>query len=361
MAHPDRGVREIIVHTGQHYDEEMSAIFLRELGCPPIAHNLGVRADGHGAMTGRMLERIEVVLRDERPNAVLVYGDTNSTLAGALAAVKLGIPVAHVEAGMRSYDATMPEEVNRILTDRVTHWFFCSTRGAQETIVRELRAQRRFGCTPPVVAFVGDVMVDALRMFGSIGTPSPTVTALRALVGPRFYLATVHRAENTDDPHRLRGIVTALRIIARQTPVVLPLHPRTRDRLHRFGIATDGIHTIAPVGYMDMCALLHASTVVLTDSGGLQKEAYGMERPCITLRETTEWTELIDRGVNILVGSEPDRILAAELRARTQVVHWDPLVYGDGHAGERIVELLTAVDALPSGAVRGALQLTAIP
>ncbi|MDO8598877.1 MAG: UDP-N-acetylglucosamine 2-epimerase (non-hydrolyzing) [bacterium] len=360
-AHPDHGVREIIVHTGQHYDEEMSAIFLRELNCPPMTYDLGVRAEGHGAMTGRMLERIEGILRAEIPDAVLVYGDTNSTLAGALAAVKLGIPVAHVEAGMRSYDQGMPEEVNRIMTDRISHWFFCSTSGAYETIWEELRMQQRLGRAPsPVVALVGDVMVDALRIFGSTVPPSSAVTSLLATVGRRFYLTTVHRAENTDDPRRLRDVVTALQTIARETPVMFPLHPRTRGRLETFGISTEGLHVIAPVGYVDMCALLRASAAVFTDSGGLQKEAYCMERPCVTLREVTEWNELVNCGANILAGTSPDRILAAEQRIRTQIVRCDPVVYGDGRAGERIVELLTAYDASPSAMVASGARKCAV-
>lgn len=290
-------------------------------------------------MTGRMLEGLERVLVAEAPDAVLVYGDTNSTLAGALAAAKLGLPIAHVEAGLRSFDRRMPEEINRVLTDHVATWLLCPTAAAVENLRRE-------GVPDARIHRVGDVMLDAALHYGA----RPDVTACAAEIGRRhprgFYLATVHRAENTDDGARLREIVTALTRVSAAAPVVLPLHPRTRGALERFGIATEALEVIEPVSYLGMLALLMGCRAVLTDSGGLQREAHFLGRPSVSVRETTEWPELIEAGATRLAGADAGRIVAA---LHAIEAGWPPPaagtpLHGRGDAAARIAGLL--VEAL---------------
>ena len=322
-------ISEVIVHTGQHYDANMSDIFFDELAIPRPDHHLGIGGGTHGAMTGRQLEAIEAVLLDEKPDWVLVYGDTNSTLAGALAAVKLHIPVAHVEAGLRSFNRRMPEEINRILTDHAAAKLMAPT----ETAMRNLRAE---GVPEERLELVGDVMFDA-SLFYRDRARQPDWFAGLDVTGGGFVLATVHRAENTDDPVRLRGILDGLAASGR--PVILPLHPRTRARLAEHGIVLPShLHVVEPVGYLEMVWLEAACAAVATDSGGVQKEAYFFGKPCITLRDETEWVELVETGWNRLAGADPDKI--AEAMAAAAIPASGGSLYGDGDAATRVVEAL---------------------
>jgi UDP-N-acetylglucosamine 2-epimerase len=326
--------REVLVHTGQHYDASMSDVFFAELGIPEPDANLGIGSGSHGQQTGRMLMAIEEVLLNEQPDWVLVYGDTNSTLAGALAAVKLGVPVAHVEAGLRSFNRAMPEEHNRVLTDHCADLLFCPTQTAVDLLAAE-------GLTSGV-HLVGDVMVDALRQHAELARQRSDVLVRLGLAPHDYLLATVHRPYNTDVPDNLRSIFAAFGDITRQTgrPVVLPLHPRTRRQLADLSLTPPaGVRLLDPVGYLDMLALEQAAALILTDSGGIQKEAYAFAVPCITLRPETEWVETVQAGWNMVVGA--DR--AAIVRAATQ--RWwpdgpPPPVFGDGHAAGRIVDTL---------------------
>jgi len=332
-------IDEVIVHTGQHYDENMSNVFFAELGTPHPKHNLGVGSASHGAMTGKMLIALEEVLLQEAPDWVLIYGDTNSTLAGALAAAKLHIPVCHVEAGLRSFDKRMPEELNRIVADHVSRLLACPTKHAVENLRKEGIVRG--------VHHVGDVMYDAALVFGRIAESTSKVLATSRLQSKSFYLATVHRAENTDVPRRLEGILAALAELAREAcPVVLPLHPRTRACVKRYGYerllaANPAILAIEPVSFLDMILLEKHAKLVLTDSGGVQKEAYFHGVPCITLRDETEWVETLAAGWNRLAGAIPSQILQAVAESGPGA---DIAEYGDGNASGKIVELLLAGD-----------------
>jgi UDP-N-acetylglucosamine 2-epimerase len=292
-----RGAREELVHTGQHYDHGMSAVFFEELGIPEPSRNLGVGSGTHAAQTGDMMVGIERLLLDDRPDAVLVYGDTNSTLAGALAAAKLHVPVAHVEAGLRSFNRTMPEEINRILADHVSDLLFCPT----ETAVSNLAAE---GLTGGVVR-TGDVMLDATRHFADRAADRAPLSGLTGHGAGEYAVATIHRAGNVDDPAVLRSILDGLGRTG--LPVILPLHPRTAGRLEGMRIP-ENVEIRDPVGYLAMLTLVRHARCVLTDSGGLQKEALWLSVPCITLRDETEWVETLQGGWNRLVGADPDRI-----------------------------------------------------
>ena len=287
-------IEEVIVHTGQHYDANMSEVFFKEMSIPQPKYNLHLGGGTHGAMTGRMLEKLEEVMLSEKPDVVLVYGDTDSTLAGSVAASKLHIPVAHVEAGLRSFNMNMPEEINRVLTDRVAKWLFCPT----ETAMDNLRAEgyEKLGVN---MLCIGDVMYDAALFYRAQGKASDQIKELTKDV---YYMATVHRAENTDDPVRIKGIFEALETIAEKTKVVLPLHPRTRRVLDKLGLKPQYITCIEPVGYFDMLHLQGNCLAVFTDSGGVQKEAFFAQKPCVTLRDETEWVELVKNGYNTLWG-----------------------------------------------------------
>lgn len=333
----DAGFEEVLVHTGQHFDPAMSAVFFEELAVPPPRYNLGIHSLSHGAMTGRMLEGLEAVIVGERPAAVLVYGDTNSTLAGALAARKLHVAVAHVEAGLRSGNLRMPEEVNRALTDRVSDLLCCPTRRAVENLHAE-----GFASLPCRVVLTGDVMHDTALHYARLSDARSAVLDRLALRGRDYALATLHRAENTDDPARLAAITRALGEVARELPVVLPLHPRTAAVLGGRALG-DGVRAIDPLGYLDMVALVRGARVVLTDSGGLQKEAFFFGRPCVTLRDETEWVELIDGGYNRLAGADSDRIVGAFREARESAPDWSVDLYGGGRAAPRVVAALRAL------------------
>jgi UDP-N-acetylglucosamine 2-epimerase len=323
--------QEILVHTGQHYDYGMSDVFFAELALPAPDYHLGIGSGPHGAQTGAMLAAVEDVLQKESPDTVIVYGDTNSTLAGALAAAKLHIPVAHVEAGLRSFNRRMPEETNRILVDHLSAWLFAPSEPSRVQLARE---GIRDG-----VHVVGDIMADAVRLHGERAAHVPTLERLGLRPGA-YYLATVHRAENTDEPAVLRGLLEALGALDR--PVMLPIHPRTEKRVAELGIGLPtNVRAVPPQGYLDMLALQRSAACILTDSGGMQKEAYYLEVPCVTLRNETEWTETVATGWNALAGTEPGRILAAVARrARPGTPH--PELYGDGMTARRIVEVLAA-------------------
>jgi UDP-GlcNAc3NAcA epimerase len=316
------GLAEIIVHTGQHFDPEMSAVFLRELEMPPPAYELGIHGGGHGDMTGRMLAALERVMQAERPDLVLIYGDTNSTLAGALAAAKLHLPIAHVEAGLRSFNRHMPEEINRVVADHLSDLLLAPTRTAVDNLACE-------GITDGVHR-VGDVMYDVTLFAAAAARQKSTILARLGLADKAYALATVHRAENTDDAAALAAVLRFLREEARRMTVVLPLHPRTREAALRAGEDFKGLRVVAPVGFLDMHRLLEGAALVMTDSGGLQKEAYFHRVPCITLRRETEWVETVEAGWNRLWHGP-------EYADRRDIDD-----YGDGHAAEKIVGLLAA-------------------
>jgi UDP-GlcNAc3NAcA epimerase len=333
------GALEVLVHTGQHYDDNMSDVFFQELEIPRPRYHLGVGSGPHGAQTGKMLEAVERVLLDEKPGAVLVYGDTNSTLAGALAAAKLHIPVAHVEAGLRSFNRRMPEEVNRVLTDHLSAWLFAPTEAAVDNLAREgIPADRTY--------LVGDVMYDAALYYGARARED--CLGRLGLRPGEYVLTTVHRAENTDAPERLRGLFEGLSAVAEDVPVVLPLHPRTRAVLQRERLLEAcgrRLRLCEPVGYLEMVALEKHARLIATDSGGVQKEAFFYRVPCVTLREETEWVELVRLGWNRLV---PPRDAEAVRRGVLAALAGGPGVpppawlYGGGRAAERIAELLQA-------------------
>ena len=317
---------EVLVHTGQHYDAGMSDIFFEELNIPKPDYHLGVGSGSHAEQTGAMLVRIEEVLRREDPEIVLVYGDTNSTLAGALAAAKLHIPVAHVEAGLRSFDRAMPEEVNRVLTDHISSLLFCPTATAVENLDRE---GIRDG-----VHITGDVMVDALEFNRVLATERSAVLDRLGLTPGSYLVLTIHRASNTDDPVVLGAILEA--VGEADLPVVFPIHPRTRHAIDANGIEVPvNILAVEPLGYLDMLRLLESAHRLLTDSGGMQKEAYVLGVPCVTLRDTTEWVETVESGWNVLAGMDRGSIL--EGIRRPLPIGPRPPVYGDGRASEAIV------------------------
>jgi UDP-GlcNAc3NAcA epimerase len=325
-------IREVIVHTGQHFDHNMSQVFFDEMQIPQPHYPLEINSLNHGAMTGRMLEKIEAILLEEKPDYVLVYGDTNSTLAGALAAVKLHIPVIHVEAGLRSFEMKMPEEVNRILTDRVSKLLFCPTQQAVANLEQE--GFRSMNCS---IIRSGDVMFDAVKFYeGKIQTHS-TILQNQKLEEKPFVLVTLHRAENTNDPERLRSICRALNEIHKDATVVLPLHPRTKAYLVQHSITLNA-RVIDPLGYFDMLALLKNCRLVITDSGGLQKEAYFFNKFCITLRDQTEWVELVQAGANVLAGADYEKILEAFRENFNKQITVQEGLYGDGHAATFIVK-----------------------
>ncbi|MBA6296946.1 non-hydrolyzing UDP-N-acetylglucosamine 2-epimerase [Colwellia sp. MB02u-9] len=331
-ANPLNSIEELIVHTGQHYDANMSDVFFTEMEIPKPAYTLGVGGGGHGAMTGRQLEKIEEVLLKEKPDYVLVYGDTNSTLAGALAAAKLHIPVVHVEAGLRSFNMKMPEEINRILTDQISDVLFCPT----ETAINNLKNEG-FESKTCQIFNVGDVMYDAAMYYSPKSKKPNSVN-----VDNNFALVTIHRADNTDNVERLTNIVKALNEIHLQTPVVCPIHPRTRKMMAELSIVPN-FEMIEPVGYFEMIWLLKNCALVITDSGGLQKEAYFFKKPCITMRDQTEWVELIEAGVNQLVGASQSLIVEKSVEVKKLIrdnSSFNKEIYGTGNAANNIIELL---------------------
>jgi|TARA_Y100000294_G_scaffold126546_1_gene118019 UDP-GlcNAc3NAcA epimerase len=305
--------------------------------------NLGVKEQTHGSMTARMLEKVEGVLVREKPDLVIVYGDTNSTLSGALAAAKLNISVAHVEAGLRSYNLKMPEEINRVITDRLTTWLFCPNNIAMRNLYREgigVTNDTSKNNMKQEVLNVGDVMYDAWLLFSGQSNSGSNIRNLTASFRNGFYLATIHRSENTDDRDRLVSIIKAIDEIACRVPVIFPIHPRTKKAMDALGLRTTHIRFIDPTGYFDIINILKACSGVLTDSGGLQKEAYFAKKPCMTLRDETEWMELVENGFNVLTGADKNLILSAEKDIREKHINWIENLYGDGHAGDKIVQAL---------------------
>ena len=331
-------VEEVLVHTGQHFDANMSEVFFEELGMTAPAHTLGIHGGGHGAMTGRMMAEVERVLLAEQPAAVMVYGDTNSTLAGALAAVKLHIPVAHVEAGLRSFNMEMPEEVNRILTDRISRWLFTPTEVAHANLRRE-------GMPAGQIVPVGDVMYDVALHHGKRIAARGSVLDSLDLKPGGYVLATVHRAENTDHMERLEAIVDAFEIVALRLPVVWPLHPRTRGVLEREGKPkrpSPNLRLIDPVGYLDMVQLEKHAAIIATDSGGVQKEAFFHQVPCVTLRDETEWVELVESGWNRLAPPLSAEAVSSAVLGAIGTRGADVKPYGLGDAAQRIAQRLCA-------------------
>lgn len=353
--HIRKSHREVLVHTGQHYDDNMSAVFFEELQIPRPDYSLGVGSGGHGEQTGKMLQKLEEVLRTEQPHWVMVYGDTNSTLAGSLAAAKMHIPVLHIEAGLRSHNRRMPEEINRVMTDHLSTVLACPTKTAVDNLGREgfshvygggglmplnggaLWGEKAPAAEDPLVVNIGDVMYDALLHY-------------KALAGsqkepPRdepYILATVHRAENTDDAGNLKGILTGLAQL--QYPVILPLHPRTRGKIREYGLEgllspAGRVQAVAPVGYLDMLQLTGGAQLVVTDSGGLQKEAFLLDVPCITLRDETEWVETVQAGWNVLAGLGGQRLL--DVQDFWPSKEGKPAPYGDGRASWRLTEIFS--------------------
>jgi UDP-N-acetylglucosamine 2-epimerase len=309
FAAPGVGIEEVVVHTGQHYDPQMSAVFFEQLRLEIPKYNLEVGSGSHGEQTSEILRKTERVILDEQPDAVMVYGDTNSTLAGALAAAKLNVPVAHVEAGLRSFNRRMPEEINRVITDHVSRWLFAPTQTAVENLRRE-------GIQDGVY-HVGDVMFEAVLDHSELASASSRILETLNLQPKQYVLVTVHRAENTDDPKRLRGIVDALRRLGERETIIWPVHPRTRKALSGVNGSLRNVMLTEPAGYFDMLVLERNSRLVLTDSGGVQKEACWLQVPCVTLRDETEWVETVAAGWNQLAGADPDRILTAVRRAET--------------------------------------------
>lgn len=337
-------VQEVLVHTGQHYDTSMSNVFFEELEIPKPDYHLGIGSGTHGSQTGKMLEAIETVLQKEQPHWLLVYGDTNSTLAGALAAVKMHIPVAHVEAGLRSFNRQMPEEINRILTDHSSELLFAPT----ETAIQNLRNEGIDDSRK--VHFVGDVMYDAALYYGVKADTDSQILAALELLPESYILATIHRAENTDDSLRLHSIFQGLIQIAKEIPVVLPLHPRTRKSLEKQGLLSavlGSLQIIEPVGYLDMVMLEKNAGLILTDSGGVQKEAFFYKVPCITLRDETEWVELVELRFNTLIRptntekivTECQSVLANRKRNNINKDSY-PSPYGNGEASQKVVNCL---------------------
>jgi UDP-GlcNAc3NAcA epimerase len=321
---------EVLVHTGQHYDYGMSDVFFEELGMLAPDHHLGVGSGSHAAQTGALLRSLEEVMKQEAPDAVIVFGDTNSTLAGALAAAKLNIPVAHVEAGLRSFNRRMPEEINRVVADRLSTWLFVPSEASR----RQLQAE---GLSEGVYN-VGDIMYDAVLQHSGHASSHSTLPHSAGLSPSSYYVCTVHRAENTEGPNALRSILTALGKAG--APVVMPVHPRTRKLLsaHTLEVPAN-VRLIEPLGYFDMLQLVRHSLCVLTDSGGLQKEAYYLGVPCVTLREETEWTETLLLGWNRLAGVDPERIVGAIEEFRSRPSH-RPELYGDGRTAGRIAYIM---------------------
>mgnify|MGYP005989780931 CR=1 FL=1 len=329
-------IEEVIVHTGQHYDVNMSAVFFSDMEIPEPTYNLDINGMSHGAMTGQMLEKIEEILLIEKPDVVVVYGDTNSTIAGALAAKKMHIKVVHVEAGLRSFNMQMPEEINRILTDRISDLLCCPT----DTAINNLQAEG-FNNLSFKIEKSGDIMKDAVEFYSKTSMQKSSIINDLELKSNQFVLATIHRQENTDDVHKLKSIFSALDEIHKEKRVVLPLHPRTKKKLNEVGVQTN-IILIDPVGYFDMLELLKNCSLVITDSGGLQKEAFFNKKHCIIAREETEWVELVENGFAKIVGSDRMKTLAVFNEFKNSTLDFNVELYGN-NVGEKIYQSIKKV------------------
>jgi UDP-GlcNAc3NAcA epimerase len=324
-------IEEVIVHTGQHFDKNMSAIFFDEMNISTPKYNLSINNLSHGAMTGQMLEKIEQILMDEKPSAVVVYGDTNSTFAGALAAKKLQIKVIHIEAGLRSFNLKMPEEINRILTDRIADVLSCPT----ETAVKNLQNEG-FDTLPILIEKHGDIMKDAVEFYSAISAEKSLIIKELNLEKDAFVLATIHRQENTENIEHLINIFKGLEEIHQQKQVILPIHPRTKKILAQYHLQPK-ITFIDPVGYFDMLELLKNCAMVITDSGGLQKEAFFNKKHCIIAREETEWTELVENGFAEIIGSNPQKMMSAYYKFKNSETNFNLNLYGE-NVGEKIYQ-----------------------
>lgn len=333
-------VSEVIVHTGQHFDSNMSKIFFDEMDIPKPAYNLEIHSLSHGAMTGRMIEQIEKIIQKEIPDLVLVYGDTNSTLAGALAAQKLHIPIAHIEAGLRSFNLEMPEEANRILTDRISSYLFCPTDKAIENL--KMEGFEKYPCS---IIKSGDVMQDAALFYESTSDQKSTIIQDLKLNESKFILCTLHRQENTDDRIRVLSIIDAYNELSKEYKIVLPIHPRTQKILKELSIKLK-FDVINPVGYFDMIQLIKNSEFIITDSGGLQKEAFFFKKYCITTRDETEWVELVENGFNVVVGANKERIIYESKEIKNKSGNFNLDLYGKGKASENIVKALLETNTL---------------
>lgn len=325
-------IEEIIVHTGQHYDDNMSTVFFEQLNLPKPDYYLGVGSGSHGKQTAKMLEELEKVMLSVKPDVVLVYGDTNSTLAGSLAASKLHIPIAHVESGLRSFNKKMPEEINRLVTDHLSNWLFCPSLAATENVKREGIVNG--------VHLTGDIMYDSVLYYKPHALKQSTILNDLSLKKGTYFLSTVHRAENTDDPERLKSILEAFQQL--KMDVVLPLHPRTKSKINQFKltdlISASHIKVVDPLNYFDMLTIASQAGAILTDSGGLQKEAYMLKVPCVTLRDETEWIETLRSGWNHLVGADTKQIV--DTANAIQIPQEYPPLFGDGKTSEKINEIL---------------------
>ncbi|MEJ2595260.1 MAG: UDP-N-acetylglucosamine 2-epimerase (non-hydrolyzing) [bacterium] len=345
-------ILEVIVHTGQHYDEKMSQIFIDQLGLPAPDYNLNIGSASHGRQTGRMIESIEEVLQEENPDYVVIYGDTNSTLAGSVAASKLHIPVVHIEAGLRSFNKSMPEEINRIVCDHLSTLLFSPTQTGYDNLIREgfsINQDRPFTPDNPGIYHCGDVMYDNSIFFKEMAGKQSQILEEQGLTRAPFILGTIHRDNNTDQPGRLKAIFSSLAYISdkHDIPVVLPLHPRTSKALEKSPELaaklknTPGLRILPPVSFLDMVMLESNCKLVMTDSGGVQKEAYFFEKPCIILRSETEWTEIVDAGAGIITDADPERIKNAFLHFTTTGLKLNfPQIFGDGKAAEFICRQL---------------------
>ena len=331
-----RNIEEFLVHTGQHFDENMSKVFFDEMGISEPQANLGISGGTHGKMTGEMLIEVEKLVLEQKPDWVLVYGDTNSTLAGSLAASKLNVPCAHVEAGLRSDNRNMPEEINRILTDHASDLLFAPTQTAFNRLLSE-------GIGEEKIVRTGDVMLDAARSFEKIAFANSSILSDLNLSGQSFVLSTLHRAENVDDPEILEWIVNGLIETSKEMAIVLPLHPRTKAKLKEFGLfekISSEIKLIPPVGFLDILVLQASSSLILTDSGGMQKEAFFQKKPCVTVRTETEWIELLEGGHNRLAKPKVDSIMEKVTGAVEANIDWTIDLYGDGYSSETIADSL---------------------
>jgi len=332
-------ITEYLVHTGQHYDANMSEVFFTEMDIPEPDTNLEIGSASHGEQTGKMLSELEREMLEQNPDCVLVYGDTNSTLAGALAAAKLNIPVCHVEAGLRSFNRSMPEEINRILTDHASSLLFAPTQTALQRLQTE-------GISPDICMMSGDVMLDAALYYRDKAEASSTIIDDLELKSNTYILATIHRAENTDDPDRLARVMAELEQVAQVHSVVLPLHPRTQVKLKQHGLKPENIRIIEPLGYLDMVMMEAQAMLVITDSGGVQKEAFFHRKPCITLRTETEWTELVENGYNTLfspLAENNKRLSDVVKHSLSQDLNFDRPLYGEGRAAAFIVDRIHTV------------------
>lgn len=327
-------IQEILVHTGQHYDENMSNIFFNEMGIPKPNYNLQIGSGNHGTQTGKMMEKIEEIVLNEKPDALLVYGDTNSTLAGALVASKLHIPIVHIEAGLRSFNKKMPEEINRVLTDHVADWLFVPTKIATQNLLNE-------GINEDKIFEVGDIMYDVAKLYADVAEKQSKIINNLSTSSKSYILVTIHRAENTDNVERLTHIFQSLQILAEKYIIILPLHPRTKKYVQELGISTEKLHIIEPVGYLDMIQLEKNALAIVTDSGGVQKEAFFYGVPCVTLREETEWIELVENGYNKLTPPTSVEMILHNINNAISKPY--PLIknlYGEGNTAQKIIDIL---------------------